>query len=291
MTLAAATVAEGVLGLEGIHSANGFDLEGRGSTMPRARLRAITGLHSKELEDSAMANTGRMGETSLPSLMRGKTVTYSGELEARTLPELRVLENSMRGAFQQDTVLTFTVAPPPARGGVSHSYTGRVLQLTLDDELRFGPTRIPSPHARAFVLAVKQYDPRYYVTTATSDTESAGVATVLTNEGNAPTEPSFTVIGGASLDQADIRNQTTGKKLLFTGLLGLVPAGQSMVVDFANREVYNSVTGADLSGRMDVTLSDWWDEGTPGVVPGANSLIVLGTGTTSYTVTFKSANW
>lgn len=291
MTLPAATIAEGVLGLEATHTANGFSLGcEKGAALPRVKLRRILGLHSKELEDAAMANTGRMGETPLPSLMRGKTVTYEGELQAASLPALRTLENSMRGAFQRDTQQTFTVAPPVARGGVSHSFVARILQCTLDDEQTRGPSSFLR-YSRAFVLAVRQYDPRYYVTTEVEDTgNTPGSTATLANDGNAPTEPTFVFPGDDALDQVEVRNQTTGRELLFTGLLGLVESGDSLTIDFARREVYNEA-GDDLSGRMDVAGSDWWDEGEPGIIPGSNVIWGGGTGTVSWDVSFHPANW
>jgi hypothetical protein len=290
MTLPAATIAEGVLGLEGIHTANSFALNDL-STYPQAKLRRILGLHSKELDDASMPASGRVGEISLPSLQRGKTVTYEGELRATSLPSLRTIANDMRGAFQQDDTYTFVVAPPVARGGASHFFGARVLQLTLDDE----QTRGPSSHqrySRAFVLAVRQYDPRYYVSAQVSDTgNTPGSTATVVNDGTAPSEPTFNFPGDPALDQVEVRNQTTGRELLFTGLTGLVDTGETFRIDFGRREVYNVQTGDDLSGRMDVAGSDWWDEGEPGIIPGTNVIWGGGTGTVSWDVAFYPANW
>jgi hypothetical protein len=71
---------------------------------------------------------------------------------------------------------------------------------------------------------------------------------------------------GAGAD-VELRSNTITRKLTLLDL----PAG-ALEVNFAERRI--TVDGDDMSGKLDLDESDWWDARVPGLVPGANSVQV-----------------
>lgn len=269
----ALTIAHGHPGLEVPHIWNGGLTMNVRSARPWIKLNKITGGHSlSEIEDDRDNNTGRRGETPRPAYARGKTVVYEGVLLSKTLDAMRLTATQMRGAFRdrnnEGTMLL--------NGELDWFFRGRVMSFDMDDEQFTGWGSI-FPFQRAFTLALRMSDGRYYYTVPHDDS-AAGWASasvhLLTNEGIADTDPIFKVaIPGAdatvTLENLSMPTSNGTARLRFTHL----PAGL-FTVDFNTR--FADVGGVDVSGKWDVAYSQWWDEEIEGMHPGDNNLKVTG---------------
>ena len=294
MTLAAATLGEGVLGLEAIHNFNGAALNSLGG-FPRYNVDRITGLRSRsESDDVREPNRGRSGEQPFASPPRGKTVTYEGRVQALSLETLRGACNGLLNAFADTNFPKWcTVSPHPSRGGVSFSYYARSLSCDIDDEqLRSGRTAVPSPYERRFTASLRQLDSRYFGPTVTSGTYANGSTQTVTNTGWAPAEPLFTLLGPIS--GSGIRIERVGGpdprffELADSIAWAAINAGKRLTVDFFNRIATSPEIGGDFTSLLQFN-STWWDDQVPGLHSGAQSIQV--TGSSGWTVAFSPAFW
>lgn len=252
-------VTLGPPGLEVAHLVNGFTINDLGYDN-RIRLTKITGLYSlADVEDETAGTVGQAGEWALPRDRRGRTVVYEGIIQATTLAALRLMARGLRGACRErSSEIAVLFGDDP-----TWFFTGRVMQLDMDDEQTTGPNHV-RPWQRAFTLGLRLSDPRVYVWTGKTASAAANTAATATNDGNTDTEPTFTMTTVSGSD-VTIQSLTLGKKLVLLDL----PAG-SLEVNFKQRTM--QVGSTDVSGKLDVEESDWWDAGVPGLAPGANSV-------------------
>ncbi len=299
-----------VPGLEATHTWNGqVALNSNQGGMPRFRLDRIGGLHSlPDIEDNREPAQGRIGERAWPSLFRGRTVTYEGRIFAATLNDLRVAESDLKAAFgtTAEGQMVINYAPGYAPGaGFAFFYHARCVQLEIPDEQAVAPYALPTPFQRPFVVALRMSDPRFYRSQLqTYNTGSLGTggiggiippitppivlvaaglggSAVVTNGGNAPTDPVITLVPGGTTQGPNLTNQTIDKKLQFKDAL-TIEAGINgdIVIDFKQRtiqEIRGTGPPIDLRYQLDIPNSTWWDEGVPGLVPGQNTIIYNGT--------------
>lgn len=285
------TLAQGVLGLEGIHNITSrFDMNVLGS-LPRARLDRINGLHSMaDLDDNKETNYGRSGETFYVSETRGRTIVYEGRLQAASLPSLRQLETDMREAcsFARRTVGVFTIRHFDG-GGVQHRFYGRVLTLEIDDEQTRGAGALPTKWQRQFTLTVRADDPRYEVVGA--DVSVSGVTEqwrTITNPGNAPGEPKFFVSGPILGGLIFERSGNFIPRNLSYYIPSLIPSGDGLVLDFATRTLSLQSDGSDMDHLRDFSQSNWWDAGAAALNVGATDIRVQGA---SWSCLLVPRNW
>jgi hypothetical protein len=245
--------------LPGLFTLNDLTLE------PRVRLTRITGLHSlSEIDDARETGVGQAGERVIPVERRGRTIVYEGLIQSRTLFGLRALSRDMRGAFRgrSDEGVMRIVGDP------DWEFEARVMQLDMDDEQEHGPQHVRT-WQRKFTIGLRLGDPRVYaLDEVLSDGHAAGSTISVTNDGITDTDPIFevTIAEGQSLI---LRNDDIDgdPQLIFRDL----PAG-TLRVDFKTRRAVNDDDGdvTEVSGKLDTEDSTWWDEGTPGLLPGVN---------------------
>jgi len=281
-------LTDGPLGLEAIHvwtpgdGAAALTMNDL-STRFRIKFDRMQGWRAlPEADNNAFPRTARIGETPLPSLVRGKTLTIEGRMQAASMQLLRQMEWAMATAFgERDLEGTWSAIPNPGYGDNTAYWqtAGRILQYDPDEELTRGRTALPSPYQAHFLLGIRQSDPRW--TWSAAQTATAAGQTTVTNQGNAPAEPTISVTSPGATTV--IYNDTLTKKLRFTS----VPAGSPLIVNFAAR---TALLGAvDALPYLDSYTSDWWDRSTPGLRPGAN--IIRQTGGTGLTVAWKHTSW
>lgn len=157
---------DGVLGVEALHTWNGVITLNDKSGWPRIVIKRIRGLHDlPDSDDNREANTERIGETVYPSYARGKTITYEGEIRARSLHELRFGGQILRTAFGPDVTTglnperRMVIAPHASYVGpdsTQFTFTAQCRLVTLEDE------QSSKRFARAFVVDLRLSDPRIY---------------------------------------------------------------------------------------------------------------------------------
>jgi hypothetical protein len=268
------SIASGPPGLEVVHQWRGFNLNDNSVRPARCRLKRITGMHSLGVsDDNREPNTGRPGETPLPSWLRSKDVVYEGAVESKTLDGLRVMQTAMRAAFR-DRNAEYSMA---LVGSVGWTFMARCVAFDSDDEQTTGGESV-WPFQRAFSIGLRLSDPRYYVAGSHVAGAASGATAVLHNAGNAATDPLIACVqdGGT----VDMWSATNGQHVRFEDL----PAG-TLSVNFASREAF--VGGTEVSGKLKVSASGWWDELVEGLVPGDNTVGVDGG---DWTATWRDAS-
>jgi hypothetical protein len=204
----------------------------------------------------------------------------------------------MRAAFggiaQRDEG-EMTVAPHPSYGDIAHFYKARVLQLDIGEQQQHGPTRVPSPWIRPFVLSLRQADPRYFVTEAFEDDFTMTTEYTVENLGLADAEPKFTLtqeIAGMSWT-LERRNPGTPVRELTISNITLT-AGQSLVVYFGEpwgrRRIVIEEAGedeVDVTRWIEFVSSDWWNERVSGLLPGENVIY----SSRPFDLSFYHSNW
>lgn len=271
----------GVLGLEALHewwvngAPGGLVLNTpREDGYPRYRLRKIGGLHSlPEGDDNRDTRQGAIGEKARPSLPRGKTVTYEGDVQALTLPSLRLACDDLRFTFG-DRRAEARMDVRPAEGselGRWLFYRARATSLEIDEEQTFRATHQPSPWVRPFVLTLRMGDPRFVeeqLQTTTANVVDGMASVSIEHLGSAPADPVIYVAGETGNDWTITGHDD--HTLRFVGWP--VPASDSAVIDFYDRRV--TLGGNDWTGRATAD-SDWWEEGVDGIPPRSTHDITL----------------
>lgn len=281
----------GIPGLEGRHEWNGAVVLNDRSVWPRYKLNRITGLHSLgDPEDRRENAVGRVGELPRRSRRRGKTIVYEGQVQARSLADLRLASAELRAAFaDQEAEYQMLVTHAPEYSDASYFFWARALQCEIPD-VQGSPFGASMGFERDFAIGVRVSDPRHYdaegqdgTTLAISvgggivppvtppftpalPTSSSG-AGLVENTGTAPTDPTVDIYGPVS--EPVLMNLTYSLELAFTGLTLL--AGEFVRVDFRRRTVLlNGVS--DYRGKVDLAASDWWAPGAPGLPPGGQTI-------------------
>lgn len=266
----------GVLGLEAQHRhETGLVLNTpREDGFPRYRVTSIPGLHAlPEGDDVRDPRFGMLGEKVRPSLPRGKTVTYEGEIQALSLPSLRQAADDLRYAFgDRRAESTMFVDPHPENLlGRPMYYRARPTALEVDEEQTFRESRVPSPWCRPFVLTMRLGDPRFYeveLNTVAADINDGQASVSLTHLGSAPADPTIFVAGPTGDDW----NVTGHDDRIINVFDFPVQETDSAILDFAERRITSG--GNDWTGRMNA-LSDWWNDGEVGIPPRSTHDITL----------------
>lgn len=268
MTLAAATLAEGPLGLKGLHTVNGVTLNDTSDGYPRYKLTRITGLRDRpDADDNRAPNTGRVGESPYPSLMRGKTVVMEGVIQAVDPITAETAKTALLGAFLSNDATTIVHEPPSSRGGVEWTAFIRILGFTCDDDFSYSPWAMPSPWQANFAFTYRMHHPWFYETTD-PQTETGATGLTCVNAGTAPTEPTITVTHSAGNDIV-VSNATLGFDIKFDDL-----PGGDLIISFIARTA--EIAGISQVDKLDDVVTTWWDEGAAGLAPGSNTINCTG---------------
>lgn len=290
-------------GIEGLHTWDSIvTLNVKDGSFPRYKLRRINGLRSKpESDDNRDATPGRIGEIAYPSLLRGKTVTYEGDIEALSLDSLRRAESDLLLAFGTNEVrqMALTFHPLYAPGaGLAYYYEARCVQVEVPDEQTAGAFTAPSPYKRPFTVALRLLDPRIYQTPSvgpfqtspvsgtiagitppiippiTLTSQTTGGSAAVTNLGTAETDPTIELYG--PIVNPVIINSTTGHQLQLRNLQ-LDTTSNFVRLEFKTRQVF--LEGVTLRPDLiDPINSTWWDAGVPGLPPGTSTILYRGSG-------------
>lgn len=245
----------------------------------------------------------RHGEIARSSKRRGKTIAYTGAVVARTGPDMHEGADKLLAEFFDTEVGEMLVTPFAGVGGPSYFYLARPLSIVSDDKWVVGPHASRSGGwERAFVLSMRMDDARFYAT-AEVEVQSGGTLTNVpagqpwswtTNTSGWPAQPNSVGISVTNAGKADadpvlelggrnsgsvvaprVANWVTKTGLRFSEGLVLA-AGDSIVVDFANRTCIRSSNGEDVDPYRIADYSDWWDDGVPGLLRGATQEIRYG---------------
>lgn len=128
---------------------------------PRFRLRRVSGLHGiGDPEDRRDPKVGGIGEIPRLSQRRGRTPTYEGAIQARTLAELREGAQTLRDAFSGMGEGRMDVSAHPDNPELeslpSVFYEARALTCEIPD------AQATKRYQRLFVIALRQSDPRHF---------------------------------------------------------------------------------------------------------------------------------
>lgn len=312
-----AVLTEAVVpGLEGTHRWDDTITIGDQNAWPRYKVRRITGLHSRGdfPEEVTEPIVGRIGELARRAFLAGRTVVFEGGVMGRSLAECRLGQGRLQAAFSVTDERDVVSAQHPdyaatVSGQESFLWRARCIGLEMGDEQNH-----LSKWERPFALSLRQSDPRFYDPTAVFEfAESAAVvvepgialpqtapfsipaaapAGSLTASvgGSAPTDPIIEIHGPVTNPR--ITNQTLGVELRFSAGFA-VGTGSFVEVDFAERTV--KLEGVTLiTAEPSLILSDWWDAGVDGLVPGDNEILFAGdtvADPAKITVRWRNAWW
>jgi hypothetical protein len=264
------TVADGPPGLMAAHTWNTvINLNTDVSYgYPRYVARTITDFYSApEADDNKEPRTARRGELPLPSSERGKTIQYEGEIIALTATELVRMANMMRSAFRERSFLgQMRITPHPTFGGPTWFYMARTVDCKVDDEIVAESLQAVKQYKLKYAVSLRQFDPRFYVEPQVE--HHSGEGPILTNSGTASTDPVFILnVPGPGIGDVTIGNDANAAQLTLRD----VPTG-NYHVDFAARTIVNDQDNQDYTGMLDGAVSDWWDQGVAGLLPGDNHI-------------------
>lgn len=270
MTLPASTINEGPLAQDqATFTWNGF-VFGNVDSFPRAFLPlngGVNGLRDRpDSEDNRDPATGQDGEYLYPSRLRGKPIILTGRLQALDAVSLAEHRTAFLAATASNTPGLLSIAPFVERGGVEWLTGCRVQAATCDPSITRDSNAVPSPWQHEFVCSFRQHIPTFgAVPLHTADDDDSFVAT---NAGTAPSDPVVTVTVASGVHDVSLYNDTTGKVLAFYGLDAA--SGGDLVVTFAPGQRGATIGGLPAMKYMNDLVSNWWDEGEPGLLPGDN---------------------
>lgn len=299
--------AVGVSGIEARHTwAGKLTLNDLTGPFPRYRV-VPQGLYALgELEDIREGATGRRGEVPRPSFRRGKTVTYTGWVEALDLDSLRQAQAAVAAAFDVTEEQQMVIARDAALSNDVAFYWARCVMADpgVDDTQTVAETNTVPVHAagginrkiaayvRPLTIALRLSDPRIY-----DAVQRQAVTGLLAQaSGTAPPfippiviaapAPAGAVtfdVGGQAIDTdpiIDIYGPVTNP-VIVSDTVGAqlrwrleLAAGSFLRLDFAARTAtLNGVT--DVMGRRDRSASTWWNRGVPGLLGAQQNTIRL----------------
>lgn len=252
--------------------------------LPFIRFLTMPGFRSlPEAQDNRVQRTGRIGEAALIGATMGKTFTVNGVIVAATHQQLRQAERSLaRALAERSREGTWRVEPREDNGGITDAWweaRGRVLSYDPDG----APTRLrraAAPFRWGFTFGIRLGDPRFLWTDIQDSGAPAAGAFTVTNQGDAPADPTLVIDVQAGETAIAVSNVTTGRQLVIPFGSALFGDG-TVTVNFANRTI-TFLTDGGTPGSDDADLaalipfSYWWDENEPGLLPGANQLTSIG---------------
>lgn len=309
-------MSQTVPGLNGIHTWKGLVAINDLANWPRVKLINISGLQTlPELSDSRDMPAGRAGEIPRRSLRRGKSLVYSGRLEARSQAELDDFRFQLMSAFGDSTDEgRMDITPMTGFTNPAMYYTARVMALDIPEEQpeKAALKRRTFGYERGFTLGVRLSDARFYEA-ATKNSVTAALlpvgglplpwtlpvsipapgassgAAVCTNDGNAPTEFVADMYGPGQ--DMGLINSTLGVAVWLKNL----QLGATDFVRIDSKQRTLKLNGiADVRYALDRDRTSWWDGDTPGLAKGINNLQIQGLNVIDpahASITFSDAQW
>lgn len=234
----------------------------------------ITGLDSPDMRENAAEIIGGHGGIHYDFFHGRRPILISGIIfpEGRTATVVNQLEQKIRratNAMKGDAILRWTNAGYPAR------------RLTLR---RQQPVRIGGRRPKNVQIAMVCPDYRILADAETASAVTAhSVAAMVTNAGDEPATPRFSIVGPMN-PTLTIRNITTGLNITFKATFTLA-AGETLIVDTAPPYPSVKVNGVDRYDAISYLTTSWW-----GLIPGTQSVRVdAASGTGTWQVFYRSA--
>lgn len=133
------------------------------ATLPWIRVDGIQGWRSlPESEDNREGRTFGQGEIPLASRKLGKTLVYECTVMAKTRETLRnLLSLSLAGFGSSLDEGVMTVVPYAAPGGVTWTYSARVIDLQADRAFSYSDKR-RAHFQQGFTVSLRMSDPFFY---------------------------------------------------------------------------------------------------------------------------------
>lgn len=288
-------------GIESIHTWDSDLVLNDRSVYPYFRVDRIGGLTSSaDFNPATDPAMGRTGEVPRISDRDGKTITYEGAVVCRSMGDLVSARAQLVAAFSGTDESRMDVEPHPDWTGdalPSRYYFARPLSADVSESQDVGPHRASLGYERAFSVAVRLSDPRYYdpdTVDVHDDTASAvdgsgvpftpggsgpgpdadGFEIVEVNPGNAKDSPAIFRMAGPLVNPV-LSNESIGggKFLRFSNLE--IESGHSVTVDFRRRRAFRTDSGNNVRHTLDPS-STWWDRNVPCLIPGSNTLRLRG---------------
>lgn len=248
-------------GLETMFEYNGM-IFNKLDQIDKIRITKIDGLSDSDVRDNRENNPSADGETALDAFYGGRTIVFTGRIEAYRLEKLRDMQMAFRQAFSDvghEYPLIFHAYGfiPDGKGGwkrgPSIARTGQIYcrknqPITMTEEqvdLRF---------YREFMLTLRASDPRFTgylpsfvqwqadAATATNETVTKAV-----NNGNYPAAPQITLTG--PMTNPVLTNLRSGETISFTGTL---PVNRKWFIDVGARTLIDT-DGNSMFYRMNVS--------------------------------------
>jgi len=260
----------------------------------KIRVSKIDGLFDADIRDNRENNPSSDGETALDAFYGGRTMVFTGRIEAYRLEKLRDMQQAFRQAFadvgnEYPLVFhTYGFIPDDQGGwkrGPSIQRTAQIwckknqpIQMTEEQQdFRF---------FREFMLTLRASDPRFvsYIPNFFQWISGGATATAqkvadAVNIGNYKAAPVISLTG--PMTNPKITNTRSGEVISFTGTL---PAGRQWFIDVRDKTVLDT-DGNSMFYVMDVTSQMF------PIYPGLNTINFDATGmTTASLITIQFSN-
>lgn len=229
---------------------NGVLLEGRPTNPASCYLiQTVEGMDSRELREDVNPSAGRHGDVTGGQLRAGLRLIVTGYIIAATLADLRTKERAIRAALAGGASFPVTLA------GRAGDPAGLTETFWVSAPLRAGDDVDGPRLLKPFTFSVRSDSDAWRRTTpaSTSSASTAADATVtVTNVGDIPVRPTFTLTatGSATLDY--IENTVTGDRLDVT-----IPVTAGTVMTFNCQDMtVKDATG--VSWITSVTAASKW---------------------------------
>lgn len=206
-----------------------------------------TGMQWSKLEDGVLATIGSV--SSFPSSLLADTNYWLVGTANEAVLDGALWESDPRAGGSPMTTVSHTLTTPEAA----------VFNI---DSAQIG--------TGLFVELATNFDDGWIDSWSYQGLEVSGIAAVLVNDGNFPTQPIFELTG--QMVNPIIVNTTTGERLIINGE---IPAGSRWLVDIAKHTILdeNKVNKFDMLDD----LSDW-----PELMPGRNQIQIQTVGSDSH---------
>lgn len=260
---------------------------------PRVRIDPLTGLpgfHAlPEGEDRRSVPIGRpYREIPRTSTRTGKSLVYSGWLEAQNEDDLDGLEGDMTAAFAD--MADGTMVIEQFGTGKKFFYIARCTALVIDGNAPAHKRGLTLGYERSFNLGLRMSDGRFYEDVLQSaNADAAPDNQVVVETGKVPTDPIIRLTGPFPVNSWVEHQEQVARLTLKTALL----AGEYIDIDFADRSVLHSDQVAhpgDVGDDfVDYDETSWWDNNAWGLTRGTNTLIFHGGAGSGMTVSWRRA--
>ena len=214
-------------GLETVFEFNGMVFN-KLDQVDKIRIMKIDGFYDADIRDNRENNPSSDGETALDAFYGGRTIAFTGRIEAYRLEKLRDMQQAFRQAFadvsqEYPLILHAYGFVPDGHGGFTRGpsiqRTGQIF-CRKNQPISMTEEQTDQRFYREFLLTLRASDPRftaYLPSFFQWQSPSSGAATNVlvaqaVNNGNYPAAPQIVLTG--PMTNPAITNQLSGEDLL-----------------------------------------------------------------------------